>query len=154
MYEESLRMPLLVRWPARTKPGSTSDAIVLNLDFAETFLEMAGAPVPDDMQGRSFLPILAGSTPADWRRSMYYRYYEFPAVHSVRKHYGVRTERYKLIFFHELGEWELFDLEKDPHELKSVYDAAAYAEVVKELKAELGRLRTLYQDNGTPKKGG
>ncbi len=147
MYEESLRGPLLVRWPARIKPKAVSDEIVLNLDFAETFLDCAGAAIPDDMQGRSLLPILQGKTPADWRKSMYYRYYEFPAVHSVNKHYGVRTKRHKLIFFHELGEWELFDLEKDPREMKSVYDDPAYAEVVEQLKAELARLRQQYKDD-------
>jgi arylsulfatase A-like enzyme len=146
MYEESLRSPLLVRWPGRIKPGTKSDAIVLNLDFAETFLDCAGVQIPGDMQGRSLLPILEGNAPADWRQSMYYRYYEFPAVHMVNKHYGVRTERYKLIFFHELGEWELYDLQTDPREMKSVYSDPAYAHVVKELKAELARLRGKYKD--------
>jgi len=147
MYEESLRSPLLVRWPGGIKPGVVSDEIVLNLDFAETFLDCAGAKIPPDMQGRSLLPILRGKTPADWRGSMYYRYYEFPAVHSVNKHYGVRTARHKLIFFHELGEWELYDLKKDPREMKSVYGDPEYAGVVKELKAELERLRKQYKDD-------
>jgi arylsulfatase A-like enzyme len=147
MYEESLRSPLMVRWPDRIKPGAVSDEIVLNLDFAETFLDCAGANIPADMQGRSLLPILEGKTPADWRRSMYYRYYEFPGAHAVRKHYGVRTARHKLIFFHELGQWELYDLEKDPREMKSVYGDPQYTAVVKELKAELARLRALYKDD-------
>lgn len=147
MYEESLRMPLLIRWPGRVKPGTVCDTMVLNLDFAETFLDCAGQAVPADMQGRSFRGILEGTPPADWRTSMYYRYYEFPAVHSVQKHYGVRTDRYKLVHYHELGEWELFDLRTDPEELKSVYSEAAYAEVVKELKAEIARLKAQYQDN-------
>lgn len=147
MYEQSLRMPLLVRWPGHVRPGSTSEKIVLNLDFAETFLDCAGAPIPEDMQGRSFRPILEGNTPADWRRSMYYRYYEFPAVHSVNKHFGVRTERHKLIFYPELGEWELFDLQKDPQEMRSVYSDPAYAGVVQELKAELERLKKQYRDD-------
>ena len=146
MYEESLRMPLLIRWPGHVKPGSTSDKIVLNLDFAETFLDCAGRDKPQDMQGRSFRPILEGTAPADWRTSTYYRYYEFPAVHSVQKHYGVRTDRYKLIFYHELGEWELFDLQKDPSELRSVYADPQYADVVKELKTEMERLKKEYQD--------
>ena len=149
MYEESLRSPLMIRWPKHTKPGSVNDDIVLNLDFAETFLAVAGLPIPDDMQGKSLKPILEGKTPADWRKSMYYRYYEFPAVHMVNKHYGVRTDRYKLIYFHELGEWELYDLEKDPQEMKSVYDDPAYADVVKELKTELVRLREKYKDDDT-----
>ena len=149
MYEESLRMPLVVRWPGHVKPGSVSDEIVLNLDFAETFLDAAGESIPDDMQGRSIRPILEGKTPHDWRPSTYYRYYEFPGGHSVQKHYGVRTQRHKLIFFHELEEWELFDLEKDPREMKSVYHDPAYAAVVKELKIELARLREHYKDDDT-----
>ncbi len=146
MYEESLRMPLLIRWPGHVKPGSTSDKIVLNLDFAETFLDCAGQKTPDDMQGRSFRAILEGNSPADWRTSMYYRYYEFPAVHSVQKHYGVRTDRYKLIFYNELNEWELFDLQKDPDELKSVYADPQYARMVEELKGEIQRLKEQYKD--------
>ena len=149
MYEESLRSPLLVRWPGRVEPGTTSDAIVLNLDFAQTFLDAAGAPVPDDMQGRSLVPILEGRAPDDWRRSMYYRYYEYPAVHMVHRHYGVRTGRHKLIYFHDLDEWELYDLEKDPREMQSVYADPAYAEVAAELKAELARLREHYKDDDT-----
>ena len=149
MYEESLRMPLVVRWPGHVKPGLVSDELVLNLDFAETFLDAAGESIPDDMQGRSIRPILEGKTPHDWRRSTYYRYYEFPGGHSVRKHYGVRTPRHKLIFFHELDEWELFDLQKDPREMKSVYDDPAYAGVVEELKTELTRLRAHYKDDDT-----
>jgi arylsulfatase A-like enzyme len=119
-----------------------------NVDFAETFLDLAGEPVPGDMQGRSLRPLLEGKTPADWRKSIYYHYYEYPAVHMVHKHYGVRTDRHTLIFFPELDEWELHDLEKDPHELKSVYDDPAYAETVKDLKAELERLRKQYGDDG------
>ena len=147
MYEESLRMPLLIRWPGRIKPGSVCDKIVLNLDFAETFLDCAGAEVPKDMQGRSFRPLLEGQPAPDWRTAMYYRYYEFPAVHAVQKHYGIRTERYKLIFYHERGEWELFDLQKDPHELKSVYDDPGYAPVVKDLQQQLDALKRQYQDD-------
>ena len=146
MYEESLRMPLLIRWSGVTQPGTVSDALVSNLDFAETFLQIAGLPVPADMQGQSLVPVLTGdgATPADWRKSLYYHYYEYPAVHMVNKHEGVRTSRYKLINFYELGEWELYDLEKDPHEMHSVYAEPAYAETVKELKAELARLRDYY----------
>jgi len=149
MYEESLRSPLLVRWPGHVKAGTVNDQIVLNLDFAETFLDLAGEEIPADMQGRSLRPLLEGKSPADWRTSMYYRYYEFPGAHSVRKHYGVRTERYKLIFFHDIEEWELYDLEKDPQEMKSVYNDPAYADVVQELKAELERLRKKYKDDDT-----
>ena len=141
MYEESLKMPLIVRWPGVTAPGSENRDLVQNLDFAETFLDMAGAPQPDDMQGRSIVPLLEGQTPDDWRKSAYYHYYEFPGWHDVRRHYGVRTACHKLVHYYNIGEWELFDLEKDPDELRSVYDDPAYAEVVSELKAELVRLR-------------
>jgi len=147
MYEESLRMPLLVRWPGHIMPGSINSDLALNLDFAETFLAAAGRSIPPDMQGRSLLPLLEGHTPDDWRRSIYYRYYEYPAVHMVHKHYGVRTDRYKLIYFNDLDEWELFDLETDPNELHSVYGDPAYAQVTAELKAELARLREQYKDD-------
>ena len=141
MYEEALRTPLLVRYPGVTEPGSVQDAMALNLDFAQTLLDIAGEPQPDDMQGRSLVPLLRGDAPADWRRSMYYHYYEYPAVHMVHKHRGVRTERYKLIHFYEIDEWELFDLAQDPHELRSVWDDPTYAGVRGELEAELNRLR-------------
>src|SRR5262245_45921636 len=152
MYEESLRMPLMIRWPGKTKPGTVNHDMVSNLDFAETLLEVAGVAVPPDMQGRSLVPLLAGQTPGDWRQSHYYHYYEFPAVHSVQRHYGVRTARHKLIHFYQLDEWELYDLEKDPREMHSVHDEPQYAEVVRELKVELDRLRRQYQvpQDGSP----
>jgi len=147
MYEESLRMPLLVRYSKEIKAGLVNDDIVLNLDFAPTFLDFAGVTKPDDMQGRSIRRVLRRRTPRDWRTSMYYHYYEYPAVHSVKRHYGVRTQRYKLIhFYHDIDEWELYDLRKDPREMKNVVDVPAYADVVKELKAELKRLRTKFKD--------
>jgi len=147
MYEESLRMPLLVRYPGEIRPGSVSDDIVLNLDFAETFLDYAGVPVPADMQGRSMRSVLRGRTPKDWRKSMYYHYYEYPAVHSVKRHYGVRTGRYKLIhFYHDIDEWELYDLKKDPEEMRNVCGDPKYARIVKELKTELKALRAQYKD--------
>jgi len=141
MYEESLRMPLLVRYPRMVKPGTVSDPMVLNLDFATTFLALAGVSIPGDMQGRSIVPLLRGEKPADWRTSFYYHYYEYPGAHSVRRHYGVRTERHKLIHYYRQKEWELFDLAKDPHEVKSVYADPAYAGLVKRLKAEIERHR-------------
>jgi arylsulfatase A-like enzyme len=129
-----------------------NDDIALNLDFAETFLDYAGVPAPADMQGRSLRPLLQGRTPQDWRTSMYYHYYEYPAVHSVKRHYGVRTQRYKLIhFYHDIDEWELYDLKTDPDEMHNIYSEPQYADVVKELKAELSRLRTQYHDTtGAP----
>jgi arylsulfatase A-like enzyme len=145
MYEESLRMPLIVRWPGTVKPGSENTDLVQNLDFAETFLDVAGVKAPDDMQGRSLIPLLKGATPKDWRKSIYYHYFEYPGPHSVQRHYGVRTARYKLIHYYQAGEWELFDLKKGPGEHKSVYAEPGYADVVKELKEELTRLRKLYR---------
>jgi len=145
MYEEALRMPFLVRWPGVIRPGSASDDIVLNVDFAPTMLEAAGEAVPPDMQGRSALGILKGTTPADWRRSMYYRYYF--SHFQTEPHYGVRTKRHKLICFHRIGQWELFDLEKDPLELQNVYADPAYAQTVKHLQAELARLQADLKDD-------
>jgi arylsulfatase A-like enzyme len=143
IFAESLRAPLLVRWPGVTPPGTENGAIVSNLDFAETFLDAAGLAVPPDMQGRSFRPILAGAkAPEDWRTSFYYHYYEHPGPHNVRAHYGVVTERHKLVHFYgDIDEWELFDLRTDPHEMKSVFSDAAYADAVRDLKKELARLQ-------------
>ena len=144
MYEESLRMPFVARWPGRIEPGTRIDAMIQNIDYAPTFLDAAGLPVPEDMQGMSLLPLLGAEEPSGWRSSIYYHYYEFPAVHLVAKHYGVRTERYKLIHYYETDEWECFDLERDPQEMNSVYGQPEYATIVEELRAELGRLRELY----------
>ena len=154
MYEESLRMPFLIRYPREIQAGSSSDAMALNIDFAETWLDYAGVSIPDDMQGTSLRPILNGETPDDWRTSMYYRYWMHLSHHYVPAHYGIRTDRYKLIYYYgeALGttgsidepkapEWELFDLEKDPNEMCSVYDDPAYADIVTELTAELYRLK-------------
>jgi arylsulfatase A-like enzyme len=142
MYEQSLRTPLVVRWPGEVKPGSVEGRIVSNLDFAETFLELAGADVPDDMQGRSFVPLLRGGAPDDWRTAFYYHYYEgFEREHKVHKHEGVTTGRAKLIHFYPIEEWELYDLEKDPHEMMNVYGQPEYAKAQAELHAELERLR-------------
>src|SRR5581483_12003329 len=139
--------PFLVRWPGVIKPGSVNGDIVSNLDFAETFLDAAGVKIPDDMQGKSLVPVMKGETPGDWRKSFYYHYYEHPAVHNVAKHYGVVNDRYKLVYFYEpeFNYWELFDLKNDPNELKSVYDDPKYADVQKELHAELDKLRTQYK---------
>jgi arylsulfatase A-like enzyme len=147
MYEHSLRMPLLVRYPKEIKAGSINNDIVLNLDFAPTFLDFAGVVVPSDMQGHPLRPLVQGNTPQNWRTSMYYHYYEYPAVHSVKRHYGIRTKRYKLIhFYHDIDAWELYDLEKDQNELNNVYDNPAYADIVKQLKTELQQLRNQYKD--------
>lgn len=145
MYEESLKTPLLVRWPGVIKPGSTNGDIVSNLDFAETFLDAAGVKVPGDMQGRSLVPIFKGETPKDWRSSFYYHYYEFPGAHSVARHFGVTNGKHKLIHFYHKDEWELFDLKKDPEELTSVYGDSSYADVEAALKKELATLRKEYK---------
>ena len=147
VYEESLTTPFMARWPSVIKPGSRSPELVSILDFPETFLDVAGLPVPDDMQGRSLTPFFKGETPADWRTSFYYHYYEFPGAHSVRKHYGVVTDRYKLFHFYEpdTNYWTLMDREKDPNEMINVYGNADYAKVQEDLHAELTRLRTELQ---------
>ncbi|MBI3849386.1 MAG: sulfatase [Verrucomicrobia bacterium] len=155
MYEESLRMPFLIRYPGKIKQGSVNDRMILNVDFAPTFLEYAGVTIPPDIQGRSITPWLRGEKPRDWRTSMYYRYYHYPQDHRVQPHYGVRTERYKLIYFNNINEWELFDLAKDPHEMNSVYADPIYADTVQELKTELYRLKKELKDedqfaNGVP----
>jgi len=140
MYEESFRTPLLMRLPGVIKPGKVSRALVQNLDFAPTFLELAGMPVPDSLQGISMLG-------PEKRESLYYHYYEYPDAHAVRPHYGVRTGRYKLIrFYGELDEWELYDLKKDPTEMKNVIDDPSYSKVVLKMRRELERLRTYYKD--------
>lgn len=164
MYEESLRMPMVVRLPKEIAPGTVNEDIVLNVDFAPLFLDLAGVDVPDDFQGKSIRSLLQGSTPKDWRRSMYYRYWMHKAHHNVYAHYGVRTLRYKLIYYYsdalgQLGaidetyepEWELFDLERDPYELCSVYDDPGYADVVRELTDELHRLQDEVGDERYPK---
>jgi arylsulfatase A-like enzyme len=146
MYEESLRMPFLIRWPGKIRPGSVSKGMILNVDFAPTLLNVAGMKSPADMQGRSFLPLLEGKTPKDWRAAMYYRYYH-PGHHNVAAHYGVRTGRYKLIYFNKLDQWELYDLRKDPREMNNVYNDPAYAKIVEDLKKELYRLKKELKDD-------
>jgi arylsulfatase A-like enzyme len=147
MYEESLRMPFLVRWPAAIKPRTRIDAMALNVDFAPTFLAAAGVPVPSEMQGRSLLPILRnGRTPADWRTSMYYRYYHDPGDHNTRAHYGVRTATHKLIHFWKKDQWELFDLVKDPSELHNLFGQPGQGELTARLKAELIKVQQAARD--------
>ncbi len=143
IFEESLRTPLLVRWPGVTAPGSSCDRIVSNLDFAQTALAAAGLPAPDRMQGASLLPVLRGSTPERWRTSFYYQYFEYPTPHHVRPHFGVVTDHYKLVQFFGTGEdyRELFDLHDDPGEMRSVLGQVQRAGIQAELEAELQRLR-------------
>lgn len=146
MYEQSLHIPLLMRYPGHIKPGSVNDDMVINADFAPTFLDYAGAPIPSDMQGRSLRPILEGNTPADWRKSTYYHYYEFPQPHHVYPHYGLRTGQYKLIHYYTINEWELFDLDKDPQELKSVHDDPAYKTIRQQLEVDMKLRRQELKD--------
>ncbi|HEV8486328.1 MAG TPA: sulfatase [Blastocatellia bacterium] len=147
MYEESIRMPFLVRWPASIKPRTRSDAIALNIDFAPTFLDVAGLPPSADMQGRSLLSVLRGRTPADWRTSMYYRYYHDPGDHNTRAHYGVRTRTHKLIYFWKKDQWELFDLVNDPYDLHNLYAQPGEETLTVTLKAELARLKKEARDD-------
>lgn len=170
MYEESLKMPFVLRFPPLVKPGSVNDDLVVNVDFPALFLDLAGVDIPDDFQGRSFKPLLEGSTPPDWREGFYYRYWMNAAHHNVAAHYGIRAAKHKLIYYYYDGcgqegtqqglcagdagkgggpidlstlepEWELFDLEKDPQEMNNVVNDPAYAGVFKELKDELHRLQ-------------
>ncbi|WP_010584918.1 sulfatase family protein [Schlesneria paludicola] len=152
IFEESLRSPLVMRMPGLVKPGQVRHEIVSLMDFAPTFLELSGTANLPDAQGRSLVPLMKGETPADWRKSLYYHYYEFPLPHRVRPHYGVITDRYKLVHYYlpDVDDWELLDREKDPNEVKSFYNDPAYADVVKELRAELDRLRVEVKETGAP----
>jgi arylsulfatase A-like enzyme len=151
MYEESIRSPFLVRWPGVTKPGSVSKELVSNLDFAETFLDIAGVEVPADMQGKSLKPILAGEKVENFREAFYYHYYCYPEYHAVRRHDGVRTDRYKLIHYYDLKEYELFDLKEDPKEMRSLHRDPAYTSVMKEMKKQLEKSREEYKVTEAPK---
>lgn len=145
IYEESLRMPFMVRYPGVVKPGSVNDDIITNIDFAPTLLGLAGIKTDHGMQGRSFASILKGKTPADWEQAMYYHYYEFPYWHHVQPHYGIRTKRYTLAhFYYNIDVWELYDLEKDSQQVHNVIDDPEYAEVVPELRKKLKELMTKY----------
>jgi arylsulfatase A-like enzyme len=152
MFEESLKTPLLIQWPGVIKPGSVNNDMVSNLDFAETFIDIAGAAIPSQMQGQSFLPILKGQKQNNPRTAHYYHYYEAPSEHYVPRHYGITTDRYKLIYFYydmenNIDDWELFDLEKDPNEMMDVYDNPEYSKVKDSLYTELKKLMAKYQDS-------
>ena len=147
IYEESFKTPLLVKWPKIIKPGTNNTQMVQNLDFAQTFLDAAGIEAPSDMQGESLLPLFRCET-KNFRVAVYYHYYEYPAVHMVKRHYGIITEKYKLAhFYYDVDEWELYDRKKDLHEMNNVYDDPAYAEVVEDLKKRLAELRVKYKDS-------
>lgn len=144
-------MPMIVRYPKAIKAGSTSKAISMNVDFAPTFLDYAGVEIPEDIQGQSLRPVWdeAGRIPADWRKAAYYHYYEYPAEHSVKRHYGIRTADMKLIhFYNDIDEWEMYDLKADPREMNSVYGKPEYADKQAELMQLLQETRKEYNDKG------
>ena len=147
MYEESLTTPLVMRLPKGLDARGEISEMVQNIDYAPTFLELAGAPIPDDIQGESLVPLLRGEHPRKWRKSIYYHFYEYPAEHMVKRHYGVRDERYKLIhFYNDIDVWELYDLQNDPHELHNLYGQPGTEKVTKRLRKELRKLQEQYGD--------
>jgi arylsulfatase A-like enzyme len=148
VYDESFKTPLLIQWNGHIKQGSVSEEMVQNLDYAQTLLDAAGIKAPVDMQGESMIPLLEGKLTGWKREAVYYHYYEYPAVHMVKRHYAIITKEYKLIhFYHDVNEWELIDRKKDPHELKNVYNDPNYAEVLIKLKKELVEIRKKYGDS-------
>ncbi|MFY0688538.1 MAG: sulfatase [Cyclobacteriaceae bacterium] len=148
IYNESFKTPLLVRWPGKIKPGSTSDEMVQNLDFAQTLLGAAGIAAPEDMQGESLEPLLTGNVDQWTRDAVYYHYYEYPAVHMVKRHYGIVTKDFKLVkFYYDVDEWELYDRKNDPQEMRNVYNHPEYQDVVMELTQQLSDLRVYYKDS-------
>ena len=148
MYEESFKMPFVIKNPRTIKAGTTSDAMVMNVDFAPTLLDMAGLEIPSEMQGKSFKGAFDGDLKSQ-RKSVYYHYYEWPIWHKVQPHYGVRTDRYKLMhFYYSMDEWELYDLKNDPNEIDNIY-AEASPELIESLKKELEVLRKEYKDDGS-----
>lgn len=147
MYEPSFRTPLMMRFPKGYKQGVEVDELIQNIDYASTFLEIAGIKPHEDMQGKSLVSFAKGKTPKNWRKSVYYHYYEFPNEHMVKKHYGVRTDRYKLIHFYKnIDEWELYDLQNDPNEMNNIYKYPKNKKLIKTLKKELKKLQKQYKD--------
>tara|TARA_Y100001954_G_C15708897_1_gene551885 strand:- start:271 stop:1179 length:909 start_codon:yes stop_codon:yes gene_type:complete len=148
IYNESFKTPLLIRWPNKIKPGMKRTEMVQNLDYAQTFLDMAGIDQPLDMQGESLMPLLTGEE-SEWdREAVYYHYYEYPSVHMVKRHYGIVTEEYKLAhFYYDVNEWELYDRHADLNEMNNVYNDPSYSEIVSKLRSELTELRSKYNDS-------
>ena len=148
IYDESFKTPLMIKWPNVIKPGTTSEEMVQNLDFAQTFLEAAMIKAPDDMQGESLIPLLKGDTEKWNRDAVYYHYYEYPSVHMAKRHYGIVNKEFKLVhFYYDVDEWELYDRLKDPNEMNNVYNDPGYKEVVDKLTEELREIRIKYQDS-------
>ena len=147
MYEESMHTPLIMRLPKGFDRRGDISELVQNIDYAPTFLDLAGVEIPEDIHGVSLLPLLKGEKPANWRKGLYYHFYEYPAEHMVKRHYGIRTERYKLIhFYNDIDQWELYDLESDPNELNNLYGQKEYEPIVAELKQEMLKLQEQYND--------
>ena len=145
MYEESSRMPFVIRYPEKIKPKTVNEDIITNIDFAPTLLEIANIKIPSSVQGKSFLKNLTSKNSKKWRQSMYYHYYEYPYYHHVQPHYGIRTDRYKLIhFYYDIDQWELYDLHKDPNELNNLIGNEKYADIISVLKSELYNLKEIY----------
>lgn len=148
IYEESLRMPFILKYPNKVKPGSVNENIISNIDFAPTLLDLAGISTDQKMQGTSFVPVLDAKSVVDWQDAMYYHYYEFPFWHHVQPHYGIRTQKYTLAhFYYNIDVWELYDLEKDPHQINNIYDNPEYTKIVGELKLKLKKLMIKYEDD-------
>ena len=147
MYEESLRTPILMRYPKEIKKGTQINQLIQNLDFAPTFLDYAGIKIPEDIQGKSFRDVV-NNTSSEWRDAIYYTYYEYPSVHMVKRHYGVRTDRYKLMhFYYDIDEWEMYDLKEDPSEMMNVYDNPEYSEIKAMMHKRLVEMREKYGDS-------
>ena len=145
MYEESFRTPLLVRLPGGKK--GDINQLVQNIDYGPTFLDLAGVEIPEEMHGESFLPLLKGEKPKQWRDALYYHFYEYPAEHAVKRHYGVRDERYKLIhFYNDIDTWELYDLKNDPNELNNLYGQPGTERITKRMMKKLTALQEQYDD--------
>ena len=148
MYEESIRMPFVIKYPGIIKPKTVNDDIITNIDFAPTILEMANVESPNSIQGKSFFKNLVRKKSKDWRQSMYYHYYEYPFYHHVQPHYGIRNERYKLIhFYYDIDVWELYDLKNDPNELNNIISSKEHKKLIHKLKNELYELKKLYKNN-------
>ncbi|MGY5354942.1 sulfatase family protein [Wenyingzhuangia sp. IMCC45467] len=148
IYEESLRMPFIMKYPGVIKPGSVNEDIITNIDFAPTLLDVAGIKTDHKMQGKSFKNILEGHKDKDWQQAMYYHYYEFPYWHHVQPHYGVRTSKYTLAhFYYNIDVWELYDLEKDPDQMKNLINNPEYTNVISNLKTQLKGLMKKYENN-------
>tara|TARA_B100000003_G_scaffold208673_1_gene229759 strand:+ start:2771 stop:4387 length:1617 start_codon:yes stop_codon:yes gene_type:complete len=148
IYDESFKTPLMIKWPNVIKPGTTSEEMVQNLDFAQTFLEAAMIKAPNDMQGESLIPLFKGDSEKWNRDAVYYHYYEYPSVHMVKRHYGIVNKEFKLVhFYYDVDEWELYDRLNDPYEMNNVYDDPRYSEVLNKLKKELNDLRIKYKDS-------